>query len=772
VEPRAGETFAGRYVIERSLGRGGMGSVFRARDLALDEIVALKTLAVEATPSATKRFRNEVKLARRITHKNVARVFDLGEHEGMLYLTMECVEGTTLREKMRAGALPIGRAIGIGVDLCNGLSAAHGAGVVHRDLKPTNVLLEDATGRVVMVDFGIAHALGEESGLTLGAIGTPRYMAPEQAVAGKIDPRTDLWALGMLVLELCTGKFADPRALDASLDVLPKALAAVLSRCLRSDRAARPATADEVARALGSIEIAEGTVVPATMRALHADGSPAPIVDLVVADEVSRDVSATVRARDVPTGVSSRAASMRTIAVLPFRYRGPADRDYLGDALAEELVDALTRVRSLRVVGTGSTARYKTDRDPRTVAHALGASAVVDGLVQLVDAGADRTLGVTVRLLDAEGAQLHSERFEGRFQDALAIGESIAARVAEQLRLELTVIASRGDAPPEAIDLYLSGRRRTRWGAFTTAKTGLDELQRAIELAPTFGPAHAAYALASTRAHFVRDADTWVTAAKDAVSHAMEVAPDLADTRFAAANLALQLGDYAHAREELERAIDLAPMFAEAHEYIGGLFLEMGAIDRGMRHCRLADELDPVNSLASMSIARWHALHADWDAHDRIFEEQARRGNGNAFPVLVMRIRTCAWRGDVATVGKLAEIVDPQARKLSRLQPGLFARAFIGELSPEEVARTYEETPLPASARLRTLRFQMATELWLHFERRGDALRALQLAADDSLIDVEWLDHCPLLASLRGSPEHAAARRKAVERGTALVAVR
>src|SRR5262249_11286035 len=137
------------------------------------------------------------------------------------------------------------------------LSAAHAAGVVHRDLKPTNVLVEDATDRVVMVDFGIAHALGEESGLTLGAVGTPRYMAPEQQVAGKIDPRTDLYALGMLVLELAPGGFVDPRAVGASLVVLPPPLAEVLRGCLRADREARPASADEVARALGAVEIAE-----------------------------------------------------------------------------------------------------------------------------------------------------------------------------------------------------------------------------------------------------------------------------------------------------------------------------------------------------------------------------------------------------------------------------------------------------------------------------------------------------------------------------------
>jgi eukaryotic-like serine/threonine-protein kinase len=754
VELGVGEVFASRYVIEGSLGRGGMGHVYRARDRSLDEVVALKTLGVESTPASTARFRNEVKLARRVTHRNVARVFDLGEHEGNLYLTMEYVEGTTLRDLMRKGRLPIARVVRVALDLCAGLSAAHASGVVHRDLKPTNVLVETASGRVVMVDFGIAHAIGEESGLTVGAIGTPRYMAPEQASVGKIDERTDLFALGLIILELATGAPVDPRAPEPYRAPLPALAQEILARCLRRERADRPASADEVAQVLAGIDLV-APPVPPTMRFLRAD-------------EANEAEAPTVaRVAGARTSVS-RTTSTRTLAVLPFRYRGPADRDYLGEVLAEELVDALSRVRALRVLGTGATARFRVERDPRTIAAELGAYAIIDGTVQLVGEGESRTLRLNVRLLDAEGAQIHSERFDGLFQDALSIGDSIAARLAEQLRLELTVFGSRSDTPPEAVDLYLSGRRRARWGAYSTRTTALDELQRALALAPSFGPALAAYAVACTRAHWIRDPKTWIPETKKAVATALELAPDLVDTRFAAANLALQLGDYSTAYQELERALDLAPTFAEAHEYLGQLLLEAGAIERGLHHARTADALDPMHSLAILAMTRHHALHGEWQECDRLFQEIARRGNAETFPVILNRIRISAWRGTMPIIRGLVEAIEPEARRLGNLQPALFAHVLLGEVPLEHCLRVYDTTPMPMSERMQTIRHQMKAEIMMHYGERQRALEAVVDASNTALIDVEWLDHSPLLALLRGSAEWTEARRKARLRATPL----
>ena len=266
-----GTTVGGRYEILGLIGAGGMGTVFRARDNELEEIVALKVLRRDLVeiPGTVERFRREVKLARRVTHRNVARVFDIGEHHGDKYLTMELVEGEPLSERMRRAPIPWDDATRICLAIVEGLTAAHVAGVVHRDLKPENVLLAK-DGRVVITDFGIARTRLDEGGAlhTIGsALGTPAYMAPEQVEPERdVDARADLYAFGALMFEMFTGRRAWPgesaiavaaaRLLQPPPDPLavrpdlPVACAQIISRCLARSPADRFSSAESVALAL------------------------------------------------------------------------------------------------------------------------------------------------------------------------------------------------------------------------------------------------------------------------------------------------------------------------------------------------------------------------------------------------------------------------------------------------------------------------------------------------------------------------------------------
>ena len=266
-----GKTIGGRYEVVSLIGTGGMGTVFRARDIELDESVALKVLRRDLVevPGVVERFRREVKLARRVTHRNVARVFDIGEHDGEKFLTMELVEGEALAERIRRSPLPRSEAVRISLAIADGLTAAHAAGVVHRDLKPENVLLA-GDGRVVITDFGIARAReGEGDPLHTfgGAVGTPAYMAPEQVEPDKeVDARADIYAFGAVMFELFTGRRAWPgespiavaaaRLLQPPPDPiavrpdLPAAFAQILLRCLARRPADRFPSAEAVALAL------------------------------------------------------------------------------------------------------------------------------------------------------------------------------------------------------------------------------------------------------------------------------------------------------------------------------------------------------------------------------------------------------------------------------------------------------------------------------------------------------------------------------------------
>ena len=259
----AGERFANRYVVLRMLGVGGMGAVYAVRDDAVGETVALKILTLDVGGRSTEvleRFRREVRVARRVTHRNVARTFDLGEHGGIHFLTMELVEGESLDARLaRQGRLPIAVGAEIAIQICEGLAAAHAAGVVHRDLKPANVLCA-RSGRVVLTDFGIARALADDGASakvkTAGIVGTPAYMAPEQVSGGVADARADLYALGVVLYELVTGELPfdgdspmaaavarllrDPEDPRTHMPDLPAELAALVLRCLAREPAGRP----------------------------------------------------------------------------------------------------------------------------------------------------------------------------------------------------------------------------------------------------------------------------------------------------------------------------------------------------------------------------------------------------------------------------------------------------------------------------------------------------------------------------------------------------
>src|ERR1051325_11125734 len=248
------ELVAGRYRIVRWLGAGGMGRVYEALDTELDERVALKVLRAGLSDEAIERFRREVKLTRRIQQRNVARMFDIGEHRSDKFLTMELIDGTVLTREV-AGALPWPRLRNLATQLCAGLAAAHDAGVIHRDLKPDNVMIERGSDRVVITDFGIARS-GDEVGVTqIGAlIGTPRYMAPEQLAGNAVDHRADVFALGVILYELATG--ARPWSGDTAIAIavaqatqplrpftaphVPVEVAAAIERCLQVDPAQRP----------------------------------------------------------------------------------------------------------------------------------------------------------------------------------------------------------------------------------------------------------------------------------------------------------------------------------------------------------------------------------------------------------------------------------------------------------------------------------------------------------------------------------------------------
>ncbi|WP_434381166.1 protein kinase domain-containing protein [Melittangium boletus] len=746
--------FAGRYALTRLIGRGGMGSVYQALDTLVGDTVALKQLELgrEASADALERFRREVRLARRITHPHVARMHDLGTHEGQAFLTMEYVEGGDLRELIaHRGAIAAPDAARIALAVSEGLAAAHAAGVVHRDLKPANILLE-ASGRVVLTDFGIARALVEErAARTQGAIGTPLYMAPEQVAGEPVDARADLYAVGLLLYELLTGRqpfsaetpwaIALARLNQAPPDLrqdttVPAPLARLLSQCLERHPAARPQSAAEVASALREWLRGEGqTTAPQALPPASRPEGVAPLTP--------RPTLGTVPA-------ASSSVAPRGIAFLPLRHQGPPDTAWLADTLTEALIDQLSRTRGFRVLGSGVMARFRDTRDPRAVGGELGVDWVVDGTLQ----SAGPSARVSVRLLESRtGAQLWSGRFDGA-SEGFALQDRLGPRIAEELRFEAVLAAWRDRVPPDVLVLYRQAHQHLHRERRSASDGASPLLSRCLELAPAFLPAVALYALSTVRACFSSREDTGPQLrqlARESVERALRQAPEFAETHLARSMLMAQDGDWRSAVTHVRMSLDIAPFHALSLQYLGSIQCEAGHSAEGLERLRLAHSLAPDMGGALIDLARTSALLGRMEdyrwALGQLAPSQSHR------PVVdFLRVRVAGWTGDLAEARRAREEFRLGDEFLTRLAH-LYAEVVLGELDASRftaAARALLSTH--DNPRFVSMACQFVAEMACLAGDAPAALGYFQRAANTALIDLDWVEFCPVLGPMRALP--------------------
>ncbi|MCY1009745.1 protein kinase [Nannocystis pusilla] len=764
-ETPRGELYANRYRIEALAGRGGMGAVYRAVDVLVGDVVALKVLGQSVTPKLLEGFRREVRLARRISHPNVARTHDMGEHGGVPFLIMEFVDGTTLQELLRddtgAAGLAPARAARIALSVCEALTAAHAAGVVHRDLKPANILLE-AEGRVVLTDFGIARPLDGQH--TQGLLGTPVYMAPEQVAGAPVDARTDLYAVGLVLFEMLTGRlpFAGDTAFAAAvarlneppLDVLavrpdaPEPLAELVRQCLSQEPDRRPASAAAIAERLRGWLVGSGETI---------SSGAGPLATL---STQRHHIGAT-------TPTSTLQAPM--VAVLPLRYQGPPATAYLGEALTDAVIDVLQQTGGMRVLGSGATARYRDARDPRAVGTELGAAMVVDATLQVTPT----LLRVQARLVEVQtGLQVYNERFEARAEDLLDAQEIVSKKIAEGLRVELTTYAHRRTGTPEAIALYRRARRKIIGSHIVGPDGAIELLEEALQAAPMFRPAIASYAVALARAWFFADRvgspRDFAALSRQAVTRALEVAPDLAETHFARGMYEVQVGEWRDAVKAFVKALELAPTYAHAHEYLSQLQCEAGNIEDGVGRARLAAALEPSLLQAYAHVARVHALRRDLAAIHEFIDKLEHQPHFQ-FQALITRVRVAGWFGDLDTVRTCLERSRALVHGERENAVSFSAHGLLGDYSREQMWAGFEEFMRGGpSPRMLTSTCQVSAEIMGIRGFHDDCLALIERACEARLIDLEWLDLCPALASVRSDPRFLKVRRIVAQRVEAM----
>jgi serine/threonine-protein kinase len=636
----------GNYQIEAQLGAGGMGVVYRARDTRLDRPVALKLVGEKYAldTQARARLLNEARTASALSHPQICHIYEVGEAAGLTYIAMEYVAGQPLSAMVPQDGLPVETALRYAVQIADALAHAHDHGIIHRDLKTANVMITPE-GRVKVLDFGLARRQRAEefaevtrSQVSLaesGSVsGTLHSIAPEVLRGELSDPRSDIWALGVLLYEMAAGRlpFEGKTGFEMSSAILreppapllprvPAALRAVILRCLAKDPGQRYQRASEVRAALETIQSTEESIPVARV---------APSRRLLSSPITLAGFGATLVAllailfawnpggwRNRLTG-SPAEAPIRSLAVLPMKNLNPSgSEDVLGLGMADTVITKVSQIGALTVRPTSAVQKYaKQEIDALEAARQLGVDSVLDGTVQR----SGNRLRVNVNLLRVrDGVSLWSDTFNVSSSDVFAVQDEIAQKVVSGLRLKLDTaevarLAKHYTTNPEAFDSYVHGMRALERRGFTADPEPLNQaiamFGKAIEADPKYALAHAQLAYADAwMALFVDPNPAWVERAKASLARAEALDAQLAEThlvRYELAWSAFEKFDIDRAIEELQLAQKLNP--SVGHEHLGILLAHLGLEEPAIREIRRAVEIDPQSDIARSRLVESYDL--------------------------------------------------------------------------------------------------------------------------------------------------------------------
>jgi TolB-like protein/Tfp pilus assembly protein PilF len=646
--PLAPGTKLGPYHILTPLGAGGMGEVYRARDTRLDRDVAIKVLPAQfaADPTALARFEREAKAVAALSHPSIMAIHDVGTEEGTSFVVTELLEGETLRQRLQRGAVSWRKAVEIGAGIADGLAAAHARGIVHRDIKPGNIFLT-SDGVVKILDFGLARTVTSAAQedtpdaptLTVatqpGAVmGTPAYMSPEQARGEPTDTRSDIFSFGCVLYEMVVGACAfpgttpaelfaailkdEPRDINTSGKTIPPDLERIIRHCLEKKPEERFQSARDLAFDLRAVESARPGRSPALPWVAAACVA---IVALLATVFVLFDPLG----RRQPISVPTRSAQIQSLVVLPLEnLSGDPEQEYFADGMTDALISDLAKISALRVISRTSAMRYKgTDKPVPQIARELNVDAIVGGSV--LRAGS--RVRISAQLIRAASDRhIWSDSYERELRDILALQSEVARAIAGEVRVKLTPqervrLASTRQVNPEAYEAYVKGRyhwnKRTEEGFYKA----LEYFQQAIEDAPTYARAYAGLADSySLLAEWgLRPPQEVFPKAKAAALKALELDETLAEAHASLAYVReYHDWDFSGAEREYERAIELNPGYATAHQWYALALLETGRVDEAAAEIARARELDPLSLIINVCVGL--VQHAACQ-YDRAIEE-------------------------------------------------------------------------------------------------------------------------------------------------------
>jgi serine/threonine protein kinase/Tfp pilus assembly protein PilF len=710
---RLREALSGSYSIDRELGRGGMATVYLAQDAKHDRVVALKVLHPDLAASlGPDRFLREIKLAARLNHPHILPLFDSGEVNGFLYYVMPYVEGESLRERLdRDGKLGIEEAVRLTQGIASALDYAHRQGVVHRDVKPENVMLYE--NMPMVMDFGIAKAVaaGSDTLTQTGMmIGTPAYVSPEQA-AGEtnLDGRSDQYSLACMLYEMIAGE--RPFSGNTPQSIMAKRFTET-PQSLQSIRSSVPASVDW-----------------AVSKAMSTDTqSRFASTGLFAQALVSGQLTTPTNTDALPKATVSQAKS---VAVLPFaNMSADAENEYFADGIAEEIINALSRVQGLRIASRTSSFAFKgKNEDIGEIGRKLKVSTVLEGGVRKMG----NRLRITCELVNvADGYHLWSERYDREIEDIFAIQDDISQAIVKALRVILTEGEKKAiENKPrstniQAYDYYLRGRQFIHQLRRRSLEYARQMFNKAIELDPNYALAYTGVADASSLLFQYFDArDFNLRQADKASKKALELEPDLAEAHVSRGIVGSLTHRFDEAEQSFTRATKLEPQLFEASYWYGMGLMAEGRFQEAIKMFERSSQLRPEDYQSAFFMGQAYKALGD---HERE-EENLRHG---------LKLMESSLE------------LNPDDARAANLAGGGYA-----SLGEAENAIKYSERSLSIDPEDPMLLYNVACT-YATLGRTDQAISCLERAVDKGFGHKEWIDNDPDLSSVRGNPRYQA----------------
>ena len=691
------QTF-GHYKISKRIGSGGMGEVYLATDVTAGRKAALKLLPMRFTGDAERlrRFQQEAHAVVALNHPNILTVYEIGEDHSTHYIASELIEGETLRQRLMRGRMELAEALDIAIQVASALAAAHDAGIVHRDVKPENMMLRP-DGYVKVLDFGLAKLAEQGAPATmpknealllvetnLGSIlGTVRYMSPEQASGAPVDKRTDIWSLGAVLYEMVTGHapFTGDPPREVMTSILekepplltsynrdsPVELQQIISKTLHKDRTERFQSAGEMLQALKNLRRKleskaelERSAAPLWLRRTR---SPIALVLVLLACALALALSL-YRHRDVATNLPPE----KSIAVLPLENLSDAKENaYFADGIQDDLLSDLSKIKELRVISRTSVMQYKSDRarNLKEIAQQLGVSHVVEGSVRR----AGKHVRVSVQLIDAHtDTHVWAEHYDRDVEDVFAIQTDIAQQIAEQLhtkisRAEKSAIERVPTSDIEAFDLY--SRARNIFLRATNSNSGKEDLLEAADLLNQALARDSSYFEAYCELGGIHDllyvlghdhTPRRLHLAQEAIASASRLLPNDGEAHLARADYFYSgYLDYDKALSELELARKNLPNDCRVFELAGLIQSRRGRFEEGLKELEKAMQLDPRNVYRLEQVAGTYWRLRRYPEVKEIFDRALAIDPNNVQIKAFSADVDFAWKADTRPMHELIE---------------------------------------------------------------------------------------------------------------------